>query len=98
MARHQRQWILSDPHTAVHDAIAFLDRCAIRCRGYRFWLFLLRRRPLAQLLQILVEDTDRGRELRKSNPFFGPPHFQSENVRRRTYKLAKANARRKSAF
>ncbi|WP_375178307.1 hypothetical protein, partial [Sphingobium yanoikuyae] len=49
MARHQRQWILSDPHTAVHDAIAFLDRCAIRCRGYRFWLFLLRRRPLAQL-------------------------------------------------
>lgn len=87
-ARRHVAMIAADP-TLVPKAQIWLRDESRPIVVYRYWRFLLGRRPLEMALRLLVEDSARGRWVRSGNPFSMVAPMESEEKRRVWYRRAK---------
>lgn len=87
-ARRHADLIVSDP-TLIPKALNQLECQRLQNAATRLWCFVLRRRPLEAVIELLLEDSARGRELRGGNPFSLVAPMQSEAERRAIYRQAK---------
>ena len=90
-ARRHAALIISDP-TLISKALNRLEHQQLQNAATRLWRFVLQRRPLEVVIELLLEDSARGRELRGGNPFSLVAPMQSEAERRALYRQAKREA------